>query len=89
MDGFRVSSVRDALLISCLSESNLFGIVSAKLGSVISRMSDKGRVLAQDVMLVELPRGSAWALPTMPTRSTPSSSEGEGRAEPLARSNER
>ena len=52
-DGFRVSSVRDALRGSCFSQRNLLGIVSAKLGSVISRMSDNGRVLAQDDMFAE------------------------------------
>lgn len=52
-DGFRVSSVRDILRGSCFSERSLLGIVSAKLGSVISRMSDNGRVLAQDDMFAE------------------------------------
>lgn len=65
-DGLRVNSVRDALRGSCLSEKNRLGMVSARLGSVSSRISDRGRARAQEVMLVEWPLESPWALATMP-----------------------
>lgn len=40
------------------SERSFFGIVSAKLGSVSSRISDNGRILAHDVAQMDCPRGS-------------------------------
>lgn len=53
IEGFRERSVRDALRGRLLSENSLWGIVSAKLGSVSSRMSERGRVLAQEATLQE------------------------------------
>lgn len=62
---FREKSGREALR-TLLSKSSLRGIVSAKLGSVSSRISDKGRILAQDVTLTECPLDSPKLLLTMP-----------------------
>lgn len=58
MDGLRDKSVRERLRGMLPSESSLCGIVSAKLGSVSSRMSDRGRGLAHDATLLESALGS-------------------------------
>lgn len=64
-DGFRERSGREALR-GCLSVGGFRSSVSAKLGSVSSRMSDRGRIFAQEETLVEYPLGSPKLLPTMP-----------------------
>jgi hypothetical protein len=64
-EGFRDSSRREVLR-KWFSERSFRGIVSAKLGSVSSRMSDRGRILAQEDALVDSPLGSPKLLPTMP-----------------------
>lgn len=67
MDGLRVRSLRDMLRGRWFSDMSFLGIVSARLGSVSSWMSDSGRVLAQEVTLLDSPLGSG-ALPTKPPR---------------------
>lgn len=47
-EGLRDTSGRDALRGRLLSERSLRGMVSAKLGSVSSRMSDRGRAFVHD-----------------------------------------
>ena len=47
-EGFRDSSERDVQRNRLLSRGVFRGSVSAKLGSVISRISDRGRVLAHE-----------------------------------------
>lgn len=47
-EGFRDTSGRDVFRGRLLSERSLRGIVSARLGSVSSRMSDKGRAFAHE-----------------------------------------
>jgi hypothetical protein len=64
-EGFRKRSGRDALCES-FSVFAFRASVSAKLGSVSSRMSDKGRIFAQDDALMECPLGSPKLLPTIP-----------------------
>ena len=63
-DGFSVISVREVLR-SMLFDRMFRGKVSAKLDSVTSRMSDKGRVLAQEEAM-ECPLGSLRLVPSMP-----------------------
>lgn len=75
-DGLRVRSFRDALRGSCLPERSLLGTVSARLGSVISWMSDNGRVFAQDVKFISWPLKSPLPPPTMPLLSNPSGPDG-------------
>lgn len=62
-DGFRDKGV---LRAAAWSERSLCGIVSAKLGSVSSRMSDNGRTFAQEETLAEEALDSPNELPTMP-----------------------
>jgi hypothetical protein len=71
-EGFRDSDSdgRDELGARLDSEWSLCGIASARLGSVSSRMSDKGRVFAQDGALAECPLGSPKVLLTMPLQPT-------------------
>jgi len=84
-DGFRESSAREALR-ECASDMSFRGIVSAKLGSVSSRMSDRGRILAQEDALMDCPRSSPKLLPTITwVLSDPGDVTNE---EPLALSNE-
>lgn len=64
-DGFREISGRDVLRGS-FSKTGFRSSVSARLGSVSSRMSERGRILAQEETLVECPLGSPKLLPTMP-----------------------
>jgi len=66
-DGLLVNSVcEDAIGGRLFSERSFFGIVSMRLGSVSSRMSDSGRVLAQEVMLLEWPLDSPNVVLTIP-----------------------
>lgn len=63
-DGFRERSGRDALHDG-LSERGFGGGGSARLGSVSSRISDKGRILDHEDALPGCPFGSPKSLPTM------------------------
>lgn len=61
-------------------DSSLGGIVSARLGSVSSRMSDSGRILGHGDALTDSARGSEKEpLPSMPPtpRSSPLSESGD------------
>jgi len=76
-DTFRETSVREA--------QGRRAIVSAKLGSVSSRISDRGRVLAHEDA-IECPLGSPTVLPTMPPQAgarLPSGPSGVRNEEPL------
>jgi hypothetical protein len=64
-EGFRERSGRDTLC-ERFSIVAFRATVSAKLGSVSSRMSDKGRIFAQDDALMECPLGSPKLLSTIP-----------------------
>jgi hypothetical protein len=64
-EGFRERSGRDALG-RYFSVIGFRGSGSAKLGSVSSRISDRGRILAQEDALMECPLGSPKSLLTMP-----------------------
>ena len=63
---FRVISGRDVLRGRLLSDKSLRGIVSARLGSVSSRISDRGRAFAQEGACKDGALGSPKELPTMP-----------------------
>lgn len=65
-DAFCVTSGRDVLRGRLLSECNRRGTVSARLGSVSSRMSDKGRTFAHAGACREGALGSLEELPTIP-----------------------
>lgn len=88
IDGLRDISVRDALHGTWFSENSLCGTVSARLGSVISRMSDRGRFFAQDGTLLEWPLGSPKVLATMPPQPTASDPGDATYAEPPVLSSE-
>jgi len=64
-EGLRESSRREVLRM-WFSERSFRGMVSAKLGSVSSRMSDRGRILAQEDALMDCPLGSLELPPTIP-----------------------
>jgi hypothetical protein len=83
MEGLRDRSTREVLRGKLLSEINLCGIVSAKLGSVISRISDRGRAFAHEVALLEFPLGSLKLLATMPPKAA-TSEAGDGGYEGLS-----
>lgn len=70
-EGLRDTSSRDVLRgMLPLSVRSLRGMVSARLGSVSSRMSDKGRVFAHEGACREGALCSPNELPTMPPPST-------------------
>lgn len=64
-DVFRDKSGRDALREG-LSERGFGGSGSARLGSVSSRISDRGRIFDHEDGLTGCPFGSPKSLPTMP-----------------------
>ena len=65
-EGFRERDTREVLRGRLFSTRSLCGIASAKLGSVSSRISDKGRAFAQEGAFAEWPLCSPEVLLTMP-----------------------
>lgn len=90
-DAFRIISGRDVFLGRLLSDRSLCGIVSTRLGSVSSRMSDKGRTFAHEGACKDGARGSPKELlimPPPPVIRLPSGSGDATNEEPLTRSKE-
>jgi hypothetical protein len=89
-EGCRERSGRDVLR-DCLSGRGLRSRGSARLGSVSSRISDRGRIFVHEETLMECPLSSPKLLPTMPPRPMTGlpSDPGDVRKEtPLSLSNE-
>lgn len=90
-DGLRDTSGREVLRVKLLSDRSLRGIVSARLGSVSSRISDKGRDFIHDGACRDGALVSPKELSTMPPLlmpRVPFDTGGATKDESLTRSNE-